>query len=243
MSSSIKSEIKKFTSEASKWWDVNGPFKLLHEINPLRLEYILEQICSHYKLSSNREIKGFSVLDVGCGGGVLSVPLARLGADVTAIDSGKENIEAAQIHAQKEKLEIDFICTEIEEFSGANAGKFDIVLCMEVLEHVANPELFISYLAKAGKKDSIIILSTINRNLKSGFLTIGIAEYILKMLPKNTHDYNKFITPAEMNNYAMKSGLEILDFKGMTYDIFAKDWVLSRNIDVNYFGSFRKTSS
>jgi len=240
MSSTIENEISKFTNEASKWWDVNGPFKLLHEINPIRLEYLLEQIRFHYNLLDNKKIKGIKILDVGCGGGVLSIPLARLGANVTAIDLGKENIEAAQDKAFKEKLHIDFVCTEVEQFALKHMEEFDIVLCFEVLEHVQDPELFISNLAKLVKKRGLVILSTINRNLKSRFLAIGMAEYVLRMLPKHTHNYNKFIKPSEINRYGAITGLSVVNFKGMTYDILRRDWALSNNIDVNYFATLLK---
>lgn len=235
----IENEISKFTNIASEWWNLHGPFKLLHEINPVRLEYVLNQITSFYNLQSNNEINKLKILDVGCGGGILTQPLARLGAEMHAIDAGEENIKVAIEKAQEEDLNINFKCCKIEQFVENNKN-YDVVICLEVLEHVDDPEDFISFLAKALKNNGLLIVSTLNRTLKAKILAIWAAENILKMVPKNTHQYNKFIKPSELKNYGDKNNLLLLDLTGMVLDLKTREWKLLPDLDINYFASFKK---
>lgn len=238
----LTNEVEKFTSLASKWWDYEGPFKLLHEINPLRLEYILEQIKSHFQFSHNEEIAKLKILDVGCGGGILSLPLARLGAKVKGIDAGEENIVIAAEKAKSENVLLDFENIDITNLA-EKSEKFDVVICLEVLEHVDNPRQFISYISALAKENGLVILSTINRNIKSKILAIGFAEYILNMVPKGTHEYQKFITPYELKQYCAESDLGVIDLRGMSLDIRNHQWKISRDLGINYFATFKKMSS
>lgn len=235
----IQDEVSKFTKIASKWWDLNGPFKMLHEINPLRIEYIISIAKKHLKT----EIKDLNILDVGCGGGILSIPLARLGANVTGIDAGAENIKEAESKAQEnQSLKVNFENILLEEFTN-EMKKFDIVICLEVLEHIENPGEFIKLLSTSTKEGGVLIMSTINRNLKSNLLAIGVAEYILGLVPKGTHDSNKFIKPSELEKYGSHSDLRIADLSGMSYSLFKQEWMISKDIDVNFFCTFIKASN
>jgi 2-polyprenyl-6-hydroxyphenyl methylase/3-demethylubiquinone-9 3-methyltransferase len=229
-------EINKFTSLASEWWSMSGSFKMLHEINPVRLEYIISQINLY---SKNKTIKNLKILDVGCGGGILSIPLARLEAKVTGIDLGKENIEIASKKAEEDGISVNFMNISVEELI-EKKETYDVVICSEVLEHVENPKEFISSLSKLLKKSGILILSTINRTIKSKILAIGFAEYILRIIPTGTHDWNMFIKPSEMVKYAAISGLSVKYLKGMSFDIFKREWSLSSDLDINYFATFIK---
>ncbi|MDX2049860.1 MAG: bifunctional 2-polyprenyl-6-hydroxyphenol methylase/3-demethylubiquinol 3-O-methyltransferase UbiG [Rickettsiaceae bacterium] len=235
----IKREIEKFTSIASKWWDSRGPFKMLHEINPIRLEYIVSSIVKHYDVKDNNFFTKLSVLDVGCGGGIASIPLARLGFKVTGIDPGAENIESATNAAKLQTLDAEFLSASCEDLI-EQKKVFDIVLCLEVLEHVDNPENFIKSLSQLVQKDGILILSTINRNLKSKLLAIYAAEYLLRLVPAGTHEWQKFLKPSELVNFCAKNRLKCLDISGMTYELLKGKWKITKDIDVNFFCSFRK---
>ncbi len=237
--STLKNEVEKFTSIASKWWDYDGPFKLLHEINPLRLSYILQQVKIAFDLPNNNEFSKLKIIDIGCGGGILSIPLARLGFEVKAIDAGRENIDIAIAKAKSENLAIDFQNIDIKDLSD-KGEKFDIIICLEVLEHVDNPEEFISYISSLAKKDTLVILSTLNRNLKSKFLAIYMAEYVLNMVPKNTHEYEKFITPYELKQFCAQNNMSVKDFTGMSFNIISREWEISNDLGVNYFATFKK---
>jgi 2-polyprenyl-6-hydroxyphenyl methylase / 3-demethylubiquinone-9 3-methyltransferase len=231
----IENEIKKFTSIASSWWDKNGPFKMLHNITPIRLKYILGQISAN-----NLEIEKLKILDVGCGGGLLSIPLANLGANVLGIDLGLENIIEAQKRAKKEDINVNFETKSLEDLI-TESMKFDVVICSEVIEHVENAEEFISKLSKAVKKDGIIVLSTMNRTNKSKYLGIYFAEYIANLLPKGTHDWDKFVTPREIQKFSRASQLEIIDAKGIIFDIISRGWILGDNLDMNYLITLKKS--
>ena len=232
-------EIKKFTNIASEWWNYNGSFKLLHEINPIRIEYILSQAKAFFSLQKNDDIKKLKILDVGCGGGILSIPLSRLGAKVSGIDAGLENIEIAREKAASEGLKIDFECIKIEDFV-KKRERFDLVICLEVLEHIDDPKDFLSSIAKLTKKDGMVVLSTINKTLKAKVLAIGIAEYILGLVPRGTHTYEKFITPYQLHQYCLSNQLYSLNMTGMVFDIKSREWKLSDDLDINYFVSLKK---
>jgi 2-polyprenyl-6-hydroxyphenyl methylase/3-demethylubiquinone-9 3-methyltransferase len=223
-SSSVnKDEIEKFSSLADKWWDLDGPFKILHEINPIRLEYICSKL--------GKDLANLSILDVGCGGGLISLPLAKLGAKVDAIDASSENITAAKLYAKNKKSNVNFISNPIEKHSGS----YDAVICLELIEHVDNLEEFISNIAKALNPGGKIIFSTINRNPKSYALAIGMAEYVLGWVPKKTHDFSKFVKPSELVKILEQNNIIVSDITGMSYNIFKRSWKLSPNVDVNYF--------
>lgn len=229
-------EIAKFTSLANSWWDEAGSYKILHQINPLRLEYILSSINSHFK---NKDYSLIKITDLGCGGGLISIPLARLGMNVTAIDGGAENIAAAKAKAESEGLDINFIIKNLENLQeGISAEKNDVIICLEVLEHLDNPGVIFENAAKMLKDEGMLIVSTLNKNIKSKLLGVYAAEYILGLVPKGTHDYEKFLTPADLRSYALAQGMKLNSLSGMKFNIFTGKWVLSNDIDVNYFAIF-----
>ena len=224
-------EIKKFTDIASRWWDKNSEFKPLHEINPLRVDYIIEKV---------GDLKGKKILDVGCGGGILSEALASAGAIVTGIDMGETNIEVAKLHLYESKLTVDYQQITVEELAQTQAGEYDIVACLEMLEHVPSPDSIIKACATLVKDDGEVFFSTINRNLKSYAFAIVGAEYILKLLPQGTHDYNKFIKPSEMDKSARMANLQLQNIIGMTYNPFTKVYKLEKDVSVNYLTYYKK---
>lgn len=220
-------ELNKFNKTIEEWWDKNGEFKTLHDINPVRIKYIMDKIGdSHLRGNDN-----ISIIDIGCGGGLISVPLHKLGAKVTGLDANKHNIEAASKYAKKNKLGIEFINSTAEE----HKGKYDVVLCLEVIEHVANPEEFVQNLTRLVKDGGMIILSTINRTVKSYLQAIIMAEYVLRWVPTGTHDYTKFIKPSELKNMLKNSKFQIKELKGLKLNPLTNIWYLDDNIDVNYF--------
>ncbi|MFW2177883.1 MULTISPECIES: bifunctional 2-polyprenyl-6-hydroxyphenol methylase/3-demethylubiquinol 3-O-methyltransferase UbiG [unclassified Moraxella] len=223
-------EIQKFTDLANEWWDKNGAFATLHQINPLRLNWIEEQTIAH----QNSGLTGKKVLDVGCGGGILSHSMAGRGATVTGIDMGEANIEVANIHAKQTGQAIDFECVAVEDFANAHAGEFDVVTCMEMLEHVPDPQSIIDACFKLLKPNGVLVLSTINRNPKAYLFAVIGAEYVLRLLPKGTHDYEKFITPAELDRFAERGGFKRQDMIGLHYNPITKHYWLAQNVDVNY---------
>lgn len=224
-------EIQKFTNLANEWWDKNGAFATLHQINPLRLNWIEQQVITRQQDG----LTGKNVLDVGCGGGILSHSMAKRGATVTGLDLGKENIEAAKIHAQNSGQDnLTFDCMAVEDFADTHAGEFDVVTCMEMLEHVPNPQSIIDACFKLLKPNGVLVLSTINRNPKSYLFAVIGAEYILRLLPKGTHDYEKFITPAELDRFAERAGCKRQDMIGLHYNPIIKHYWLAQNVDVNY---------
>ena len=217
-------EIAKFDEVAFRWWDTESEFKPLHEINPLRLAYI----------DQKANLKGKTAVDVGCGGGLLSEALAKAGATVSGIDMGKGPIEVATLHLLESNLEIDYQQITAEDFATKNAASFDVVTCMEMLEHVPDPESIISACAKMVKPGGDLFFSTLNRNAKSYVHAIIGAEYILKMLTPGTHDYKKFIKPSELARWLRNCDLELQDITGLTYNPLNKNYKLSKDIDVNY---------
>ena len=217
-------EVDKFNELAHKWWDETSEFKPLHDINPLRLDFIHEKV----------NLKNKKVLDVGCGGGILSESMASLGAKVTGIDMGDKVIRIAELHALQSKLNIDYQCTSLEEVALKHESIFDVITCMEMLEHVPEPKKIVSLCAKLLKPGGTLFFSTINRNLKAYVFAVIGAEYILHLLPRGTHDYEKFIKPSELIGWCREEGLNIKTLKGMTYNPITQIYKLGKDSSVNY---------
>ena len=217
-------EIAKFEELASRWWDPDSEFKPLHEINPLRLEYI----------ERRSSLKGKTVVDVGCGGGILAESMALKGAHVLGIDMGKAPLSVAQLHKLESGAELDYQQMTAEELAEQEAGKYDVVTCMEMLEHVPDPSSVIAACSKLVKPDGHVFFTTINRNPKSYLFAIVGAEYIMKILPKGTHDYSKFIKPSELESWARTADLHLRELTGMSYNILSKKYSLSHDVTVNY---------
>lgn len=223
-------EIDKFNNLAHEWWDLEGKFKTLHHINPIRLEFMQKHL----------DFKNKDIIDVGCGGGILSESMAILGANVTGIDLAPQSIEIAKLHLYESNLNIKYECINIEEFASINTQKFDVVTCMEMLEHVPNPEFIINHCAKLLKPGGIAFFSTINRNIKSYLLGVIAAEYILKLVPHGTHEYQKFIKPSELNKLLTKNNFMINDIAGIKYNPFTNQATLNKDIDINYIIACKK---
>lgn len=234
-------EVEKFDTDADKWWDPKGPFAPLHELNPTRLTYIRDQICAHFGKDTNApaSLENITLLDIGCGGGLVSEPLARLSATVTGIDPGSANIEAAKAHSEPQGLNITYRNTNAEALVEANE-QFDVVLCLEVVEHVPDVQAFVEMIGKLVKPGGILLLSTINRTLKSFALAIVGAEYILRWLEPGTHQWERFVKPEELKEAITKSGLTPTDERGMMYNPLGSGWRLTSDTDVNYFLSAKK---
>jgi len=214
-------EVNKFAQHAKQWWDMQGQLKTLHDINPTRVDFIMQ----HINLAS------LNVLDVGCGGGILCEAMAKYGAKVTGIDAECEAIEVAKAHAQKKQLSIDYYCTPVEAYERTG---FDVITCMELLEHVQKPELVLQHCQRLLKPNGFLFVSTINRTLKAYASAIIAAEYVLKLLPRQTHDYNKFIKPSELLAMARSFDLKLVDMKGMNYNPILGTASLSSDVKVNY---------
>ena len=217
-------EIAKFEELASRWWDPDSEFKPLHEINPLRLEYI----------DRRASLKGKTVVDVGCGGGILAESMALKGANVLGIDMGKAPLSVASLHKLESGAELEYQQITAEELAEKEAGKYDVVTCMEMLEHVPDPASVIAACSKLVKPDGHVFFSTINRNPKSYLFAIVGAEYIMQMLPKGTHEYSKFIKPSELESWARSADLHLRELTGMSYNLLSKKYSLGHDVDVNY---------
>ena len=229
-------ELAKFEAMAAEWWDPNGKFRPLHLMNSCRLEYITKQIASEFNrnLQEVEPFKGLRILDIGCGGGLLSEPLTRLGAIVVGADAAEKNITVAALHAEQQDLTIDYRATTAEALAEAGE-KFDAVVNMEVVEHVADPQEYLSEVARLLKSGGLHICSTINRNAKSFAMAIVGAEYVMRWLPKGTHEWNKFITPDELCDFISKAGLTPVDRKGFVFNPVSWSWRISdRDLSVNY---------
>ena len=231
-----KEEILKFEAMAEEWWNPEGKFKPLHMLHPCRLGYIVSQIKAQfqYETTNSRPFERLRILDIGCGGGLLSEPMARLGASVVGVDPVSRNIKVAQLHAKQVGLNIDYRVTTAEELV-ENKEKFDVILNMEVIEHVPNPEKYIKTCSELLSSGGLMTCSTINRNSKSYLWAIIGAEYVMRWLPKHTHEWNKFITPEELSLIIKNSGLKLVDTKGFVFNFFRWDWKLSsKDFSVNY---------
>lgn len=229
-------EIDKFQAMAAEWWDPNGKFKPLHMLNPCRLDYITSQVASEFQrdLAEPLPFKGLRILDIGCGGGLLAEPMARLGAEVVGADAAERNIPVATVHAEEQGLDIDYRYTTAEALADASE-QFDAVLNMEVVEHVADPQAYLNACHALLKPGGLMTCSTINRNPKSYAVAILGAEYIMRWLPKGTHEWSKFITPDELCRMLEKAGLDPVDRTGFVFNPVAWSWSLSdRDLSVNY---------
>ncbi len=235
-------EVNNFSALSEQWWDARGPFKPLHDLTPARITYLKEQICAHSSkdINSATALKGLSILDIGCGGGLVCEPLARLGADVTGIDASAENIGIATEHAKQSGLKISYKNTTSEE-EAQKRKKYDVVLALEIIEHVADIDLFVKTALECLKKDGLIIFSTLNRTPKSYALGIVAAEYILRWVPKGTHSWKKFVKPSELTHLLEKHGAHLHDVRGLTYRPLAQSFDLSKDdLSVNYFLTAKK---
>ena len=239
-----RGEVKKFSAFAKEWWNENGKFKTLHDINPIRIKFIKQNIIQHFK-KENRLIDpllNLNILDVGCGAGLLSVPMRRLGANVLGIDPVKKNIKIAKQYIQDNKIKIQFQCCTTKQLIKDYSRHFDIVLNMEVIEHVDNIENFLLENIKLLKNNGIIFISTINKTLKSLFQAKFIAEYFLRWLPICTHSWYKFVQPKTIVNIMKANQLEMLNVTGVSYNLLQKRWYLSDKVSVNYIICFKKHS-
>ena len=234
-------EVARFAKDAARWWDAKGPFAPLHRINPVRLAYIRDALCRRFgrDAKTGASLAGLSVLDIGCGGGLVTEPLARLGASVTGIDPAEENIAAAKAHAEGARLTIDYRATTAQALA-ASGAQFDAVLLLEVVEHVPDVPAFLREVAPLVKPGGIMVLSTLNRTLKSYALAIVGAELILRWLPIGTHQWDRFVTPAELRTGLRVAGLTLTDTTGMIYNPFADEWRLGRDTEVNYLATATK---
>ena len=235
MSTTInKEEIQKFSRLADEWWDVNGKFKPLHMFNPIRIEYITENIKKYFKIKKDKVnfLEGLNILDIGCGGGLISEPMARLGANVTGIDASEKNINVAKLHSKKNGLKINYLNVSPENLN--NSKKFDIILNLEIVEHVDNVNLYIKSCFKLLNKNGLMFTATLNRSFMSYLKAIIGAEYILRWLPIGTHDWNKFIKPEELERYLLEEKFSTLDIKGLKFNPFLKKWKKTSDLSVNY---------
>ena len=226
-------EIQKFSKLAEEWWDVSGKFKPLHMFNPIRIEYILEKTSSHFEKGNKKlPLKGLKFLDIGCGGGLISEPMCRLGADVTGIDASWKNIKVAESHSKKNDLKIKYLNTSPEELS--ENEKFDVILNLEIVEHVEDVDLYFKSCAKLLKKNGLMFTATLNRTFESFIKAIIGAEYILRWLPIGTHDWNKFFKPTEIKDKISKLNFSIQEAKGLKFNPFTQKWKRSNDLSVNY---------
>tara|TARA_B100002051_G_scaffold265162_1_gene290876 strand:- start:807 stop:1535 length:729 start_codon:yes stop_codon:yes gene_type:complete len=235
MSTTInKEEIQKFSKLADEWWDVNGKFKPLHMFNPIRIEYIIENIKKHYRIKNKEPnfLSDLKILDIGCGGGLVSEPMARLGAKVTGIDASEKNIKIAKLHSNKSKLDIDYLNKSPEDLN--TLEKFDIILNLEVVEHVENINLYIKSCSNLLKPNGIMFTATLNRSFEAYLKAIIGAEYILRWLPIGTHDWNKFVKPEDLEKILFKENFSTIDIKGLKFNPFLSKWKKSNDLSVNY---------
>ena len=237
-------EIERFSKLASQWWDPNGKFRPLHKIGPPRIQFVRDEVCRRLgrPVQGLRPLAGLTVLDIGCGGGLVCEPMARMGAAVTGVDPAAANIEAARRHAEGQRLTIDYRAIEAEQLVAAGAT-FDAVLCLEVVEHVPDPGAFLQTCAALVRPGGVLILSTINRTLKSYALAIVGAEYILRWLPVGTHRWDRFLTPAELSGHVTHAGLRVWETTGVVFDPLRDTWSLAADTSVNFMLSAAKPES
>lgn len=232
-----KEDVERFSRIAEEWWDTNGKFRPLHQINPVRLAYMRDKACVHYKRDPQqlRTLSGLSLLDIGCGGGLLSEPFARLGVQVTAVDASDKNIKVASLHSQKMGLDIDYRCTTPEQLCSDSNTTYDIVLALEIVEHVADVPEFLRACTKLIKPGGVLFMSTLNRTVKSYVLAIAGAEYVLRWVPRGTHNWKKFLKPSELCSGLRKEGMTIFHMTGMVFNPFSGTWHINdHDLGVNY---------
>ena len=233
MNSVNKKEIEKFSKMAVEWWDPSGKFKPLHKFNPIRIKYIKENIISNFKLKVKKKpLDKINILDIGCGGGLLSEPMTRLGANVTGIDASNKNINIAKLHAKKNKLKINYLCSSPEKLKIKK--KFDVILNMEIIEHVEDINFFINSCSKLLKKNGLMFVATLNKTLKSYMFAIVGAEYVLRWLPIGTHDWEKFVRPEDLKKILSKNNLKLEKLDGMNFNIIKDEWSVSSDTSINY---------
>jgi len=234
-----KKEIEKFSRIAEEWWDPTGKFKPLHKFNPIRISYIKEKIINSFKLeNSDKPLQKIRLLDIGCGGGLLSEPMSRLGAEVTGIDASEKNIQVAKLHAKKNNLKINYLTASPENLKIDR--KFDVILNMEIIEHVEDVDIFLKSCSSLLKKEGIMFVATINKTLKSYIFAIVGAEYVLRWLPIGTHEWEKFVKPEDLKKILMKYDLSLNKLEGMNFNIIKDEWSISRDLSVNYIAKFIK---
>ena len=234
-----KEEIDKFSKIADEWWDPEGKFKPLHAFNPIRIKYIKDNIIKHFKIEKKiLPLSKLKILDIGCGGGLIAEPMTRLGASVTGIDASEKNIKIAKAHLRKNKLKINYKCASPENF--IYKEKFDVILNLEIVEHVEDLELFIKKSSRLLKKGGLMYVATINKTLKSYLFAIIGAEYVLRWLPIGTHDWEKFVEPSTLISFGEKNFLKLNKIDGMKFDIISNYWKLSEDKSINYIAEFRK---
>ena len=239
MTSVNKKEIDKFSKMANEWWDPEGKFKPLHKFNPTRIKYIKENIINNFKLKNKlRPLSGINILDIGCGGGLLSEPMSRMGANVTGIDASDKNIKIAKLHSKKNKLKINYLCSSPEKLKINK--KFDVILNMEIVEHVEDVDFFLKSCSKLLKKNGLMFVATINKTLKSYIFAIVGAEYVLRWLPIGTHEWEKFVKPEDLKKILMKYDLSLKKLEGMNFNVIKDEWSISRDLSVNYIAKFIK---
>ena len=239
MTSVNKKEIDKFSKMANEWWDPEGKFKPLHKFNPTRIKYIKENIINNFKLKNKfKPLSGINILDIGCGGGLLSEPMSRMGANVTGIDASDKNIKIAKLHSKKNKLKINYLCSSPEKLKVTK--KFDVILNMEIVEHVEDIDFFLKSCSKLLKKNGLMFVATINKTLKSYIFAIIGAEYVLRWLPIGTHEWEKFVKPEDLKKILMKYDLSLNKLEGMNFNIIKDEWSISRDLSVNYIAKFIK---
>ena len=234
-----KKEIEKFSKIAEEWWDPTGKFKPLHKFNPIRISYIKENILNTFKIKKNTGIfKGIKILDIGCGGGLLSEPMARLGAEVVGIDASEKNVNVAKLHAKKNDLKIKYFCSSPENFK--TDMKFDVILNMEIIEHVEDVNFFLKSCTKLLKKNGIMFVATLNKTLKSYLFAIVGAEYVLRWLPIGTHEWEKFVRPEDLVKITKACNLTLDDLSGVKFNLINNEWKISNDKSVNYIAKFVK---
>ena len=234
-----KKEIEKFSKIAEEWWNPEGKFKPLHKFNPIRILYIKENIIKTFKLGNEKvPLKNIKILDIGCGGGLLSEPMCRLGAEVTGIDASEKNINVAKLHSKKNNLEIDYFCSSPEKFKAKD--KFDVILNMEIVEHVEDVNFFLKSCSKLLKKNGIMFVATLNKTLKSYVFAIIGAEYILRWLPIGTHEWTKFLKPEQLISMLEKNNFKLERVDGMKFNILTDSWNISDDKSINYITKFIK---
>ena len=236
-----ENEVEKFSKIADEWWDANGKFKPLHKFNPIRLSFFKQEICKFFNRDEKllMPLEGLKILDIGCGGGLVAEPISRLGAELVAIDASPKNINVAKIHAEKSGLKIDYQCITAEDLASQNQ-QFDVILALEIIEHVADVEKFIEACAKMLKPNGLLFVATLNRTAKSLLMAKFGVEYILRWLPIGTHDWRKFLKPSEIENIAKNRQIQLQKIQGFSYNLLKDQWSFSTDLSINYCLIFKK---